>query len=67
MCKENRADGLERSKIVSLDKIVNTSIEEVKRYLRDRALNPVVPPEHIVTGNCSWELLSLYLTQHPIV
>lgn len=55
-----------RGKRVSLDKIEKTSVQEVKQHLRDRALHPIVPPAHIVSGECSWEELNIYLMQHPI-
>src|SRR5437879_12162938 len=34
-----------------------------ERIERDRA--PHVPPEHIVSGECTFEALNTYLAQHP--
>lgn len=35
-----------------------------ERIARD--LEPHIPPEHIVTGQCTFEALNRYLTLHPL-
>lgn len=50
--------------------LTETDMERLARLNRERIardLAPYVPPEHIVSGECTLEALSAYLTQYPFV
>lgn len=57
MHEQKRNDGLTEGDHERLARLNRERIE------RDRA--PHVPPEHIVSGECTFEALNVYLTQHP--
>lgn len=42
------------------------ALTQFKASQEDRDLNPHIPPDHIVKGECSFEAFSRYLTVHPI-
>lgn len=45
-----------------------TEQEKFARLMQERVQrerDPHVPPDHIVTGNCTFEALNRYLTLHP--
>lgn len=48
------------------DKEEHELLERLMQDRVDRELNPHVPPDYIVSGNCSFSALNRYLTLHPL-
>lgn len=51
---------------MSIDRNEKETLARINRKRIARDLEPDIPPEHIVTGDCTWEALNRYLTVHPL-
>lgn len=51
---------------MSIESDEELALARLNRERIARDLAPHVPPEHIVTGDCTFEALTRYLTVHPI-
>ena len=50
---------------MSIDSEAEATLARLNRERIARDLEPDIPPEHIVSGECTWEALNRYLTLHP--
>lgn len=50
----------------NIDSENEATLARLNRERIARDLEPHIPPEHIVTGECTFEALNRYLTLHPL-
>lgn len=51
---------------MSIESQEEETLARLNRERIARDLEPHIPPEHIVTGECTFEALTRYLTLHPL-
>lgn len=51
---------------MSIDSEEEATLARLNRERIAREREPHIPPEHIVTGQCTFEALTRYLTLHPL-